>query len=40
MNPIIPFTAATACAIMSLATGDVGLLFAGLIFAAIGMASE
>jgi hypothetical protein len=40
MNPVIPFTAATACAIMSLVTGDVGLLFAGLIFAAIGMVSE
>jgi len=40
MNPMIPFTAATGCAIMSLTTGDVGLLFAGLIFAAIGMVSE
>jgi hypothetical protein len=40
MNPVIPFTASTGCAIMSLVTGDVGLLFAGLIFAAIGMVSE
>jgi len=38
--PIVPFTAATGCAIMSLTTGDVGLLFAGLIFAAIGMVLE
>jgi hypothetical protein len=40
MNPMIPFTAATGCAIVSLTTGDIGLMFAGLIFAAIGMVSE
>jgi hypothetical protein len=40
MNPIIPFTAATACAIASLATGDVGLMFAGLVFAFVGIMSE
>jgi len=40
MNPMIPFTAATACAIVSLVSGDVGLLFVGLVFAGIGMVSE
>ena len=40
MNPVVPFTVATACAIMSLATGDVGLLLVGLIFAAVGIVTE
>ena len=40
MNPIIPFTATVACAIASLATGDIGLMFAGLVFSFIGIISE
>ena len=40
MNPMIPFTATVACAIMSLITGDVGLMFSGLVFAFVGIMSE
>ena len=41
MTPIMPFTAAVACAIGSLVMGgDVVFLFAGLMFAFIGIMSE